>query len=131
MTRTQLFCTALTTAVLTASITGSAGAAGGTAVECRFGGAVRRIEVLRNPSPERVCEMREAASAHDPAPRVVWFAEHDRGFCHEQADALIATLARRGWVCDVMARRNVAADAGPGAGSNARSGSALIVPRPQ
>jgi hypothetical protein len=131
MNRPQLFRIALVINISAAFAAGSAGAAGGSAVECRFGGAVQRIEVLRDPSPERVCEMRQAASAQDPAPRVVWYAEHDRGFCHERADALIATLARQGWVCDVMAKRNVAPGAGPGAGNNARSGSALIVPRPQ
>lgn len=133
MMSARLFCGVLVPAVLWAHAMSPAWAGEGTEVRCRHDGAVRRIEVVRNPVPPRRCEMRYGEPAQGRASRVVWFSERDHGFCHERADALIATLARRGWVCDVIPKRNVAAGSGREVGmeSNARAYPAPTVPRPR
>ncbi len=122
----------LAAAILSMPVTQVAFGQGGAEVQCYRDGAVRRIEVVRDPAPRRRCEMRYGEPGFGQASRVVWFSERDRGFCHERADALIARLARRGWVCDVMPKRNVALGSGREAyaGSGACTGPALVVPRP-
>ncbi|MFP4003338.1 MAG: hypothetical protein ACLFV8_06155 [Alphaproteobacteria bacterium] len=128
MTPARPFRAALAALALTApsAFARSPEGAAGTAVECRLEDAVRRIEVERDPAPERRCEMRYARPEEGRAARVVWFSERDRSFCHARADALIATLARRGWVCDVMPKRNV-----EDTGRKTVAGPVLTVPRPR
>lgn len=105
-------------------------AGGGTSVECRREGVVRRIEVLRDPEPERACEVQYAEPGTEGAPHVAWFAARDRDFCHHRADTLIAMLARTGWVCDVMPKRTEA-DSPEAAAPQTRTGARLVVPRPR
>lgn len=122
----RLFRAALA-AALGAFVAGSALAAGGATVECCLEGTVRRIEVVRDPVSGRRCEMRYGKPENGRPARVVWFSERDPDFCHGRADNLIATLARRGWVCNVMPRRNVAT----GSDRTASAGPAPAVPWPQ
>jgi hypothetical protein len=124
---------ALVLALLAVLVAETAGAQGGTAVECRREGVTRRIEVLRDPARGRACEVRYVEPGSETVPAVAWFSARNRDSCHGRADMLIATLARTGWVCDVMRKRNVVAesDSPGGAGPDTESGPRIVVPRPQ
>lgn len=102
----------------------TAGTAAATEVKCRFNDEIRRIEVVHEPGSDLLCEVRYAKSKEAGRGTVLWIGRHDRGFCHDRADQLIARLADTGWVCDVMPKRRVTEervyDTGP----------LIIVPRP-
>jgi hypothetical protein len=85
---------------LAALVTGIASAQNNRTYECSYAGMMRRVEVAYTTGEAVPCEVRYYKQTEGAdAPQVLWSAQHETGYCEEQARQFVAKLQGLGWTC--------------------------------